>query len=188
MPALSDERPAARSPEPAAETLSEQAAQHRMRELCREHTAPLMGFLLRRVQGSRHLAEDLLQETLLRAWRHIHVLPEDTKAMGPWLYTVARRVAIDAARARQVRPQETAIQEAVAQSVSDEFERIVITQVVRDALAKLSPGHRAVLIELYFRQCSISEAATRLGIPEGTVKSRAYHAVRALNTAIAPND
>ena len=56
--------------------------------------------------------------------------------------------------------------------------------VIRKAMRSLSPDHQAVVIELYARERSVAETAQRLGIPEGTVKSRAYHALRGLRAAI----
>ena len=52
--------------------------------------------------------------------------------------------------------------------------------MVAEALTKLSPDHRAVLHECYYRGAPVSEAARRLGVPEGTVKSRTHYALRAL--------
>jgi len=66
----------------------------------------------------------------------------------------------------------------------DEMERVVSIQTVRLALGKLSAEHREVLLEVYYREASVAEVAARLGIPEGTVKSRTYYAVRALHAAI----
>jgi RNA polymerase sigma-70 factor (ECF subfamily) len=57
--------------------------------------------------------------------------------------------------------------------------------VVVDALAALSPEHRAVIVETYYRGRTVAEAAQVLGIPPGTVKSRCYYALRALKLALA---
>jgi RNA polymerase sigma-70 factor (ECF subfamily) len=62
----------------------------------------------------------------------------------------------------------------------DHSDAVVDTIVVLEALEKLSQPHRDVLVELYFRGHSVAEAADVLGIPQGTVKSRSYHALRAL--------
>jgi RNA polymerase sigma-70 factor (ECF subfamily) len=56
--------------------------------------------------------------------------------------------------------------------------------VVAEALARLSKDHRAVVQALYYDGCTVNEAALRLGVPAGTVKSRSYYAVRALRTAL----
>ncbi|MFI7609236.1 sigma-70 family RNA polymerase sigma factor [Micromonospora sp. NPDC049366] len=165
------------------------SAERRMRSIWIAHAGPLLRFLQRLNPGREHVAEDLLQETLMRAWRHLDKLPDDVDSLAPWLYTVARRIVIDAARARQFRPVEIALGEADREPVmADEFDQVVSAQVIRGALQRLTPEHQAVLIELYFRQHSTAETAARLGIPEGTVKSRVYYALRTLNAILRTKD
>src|SRR5262245_53158619 len=82
------------------------SADERMDALYRAHAAPLYRFLLRITFGDSHAAEDLMQETLLRAWRNLDSLHTDVDSVRPWLFTVGRRIAIDAARARSARPVE----------------------------------------------------------------------------------
>jgi RNA polymerase sigma-70 factor (ECF subfamily) len=174
----------------------EQAAQEQasvasraMRELHDVHSPPLLRFLLKLTQGERQLAEDLLQETFLRAWRSFDVLPTDVVEQRRWLFTVARRVAIDVARARKARPTEIggADTSRVA-APGDAFEAVVAAQTIRKAMVTLSEDHRAVLVELFYRGLSMAEAAVALGVPEGTVKSRAHYALRYLREAVGPAD
>src|SRR5437763_14640193 len=80
----------------------------RVQGIYRAHARPLFRYLVRLTLGDQPAAEDLLQETLLRAWRHIDRLPADLDAVRPWLFTVARNHAIDASRARRIRPDEVA--------------------------------------------------------------------------------
>lgn len=157
----------------------------RMKELIETHSRPLYRFLLGLTFGERQAAEDLLQETLLRAWRKINELNTDVATLRPWLLTVARRIAIDAARARQARPAEVGTVElADLATGADEIERMLNGQLIRQAVAELSPEHRSVIVEFYLRGRSASETAALLGIPEGTVKSRNYHALRSLRATI----
>lgn len=157
---------------------------NRMRELLEQHRGPVYRFLLGLSYGDRHTAEDLTQETFLRAWRTIDSLHTDISTVRPWLFTVARRVAIDAARARRARPPEvTMIDDGVATTV-DDTDRVLIRQLVHQALATLSRDHYQVLFDVYFRGLSAKETAQRLGIPEGTVKSRVHHALRGLRAAL----
>ncbi|MFI6763384.1 sigma-70 family RNA polymerase sigma factor [Micromonospora sp. NPDC050417] len=160
-----------------------------MQALHADHAEPLYRFLLRLTWGERHVAEDLLQDTMLQAWRHLDRLPPESEALRRWLFTVARRIAIDAARARKARPTEVGMPDMTQLPESaDVTDGVVATQTVRRALPKLSAAHRAVLIELYFLGRSTDEAAARLGIPEGTVKSRAHYALRALRAAIGSTE
>ena len=156
-----------------------------LRALYDAHAVALLGYALRLCEGDRARAEDLVQETLVRAWRHLDVLDPSAAPVRPWLFTVAHRLAIDAYRARRARPPE--VGEAALAFVPglDEVEAALDRIVVVDALGALSPEHRAVIVETYYRGRSVAEAARVLGIPPGTVKSRCYYALRALKLALA---
>ncbi|TQS45170.1 sigma-70 family RNA polymerase sigma factor [Cryptosporangium phraense] len=143
---------------------------------------PIYDFLLRLNLGDRQAAEDQLQETFLRAWRRFR---DDAAPERPWLFTVARNIAIDAGRARRARPHEVAIDEFSPLEPRrdeldrrddfdrrDEFDRFVESQVVRAAVRSLRPHHRETIYQLYYRDRTIAETAHELGIPAGTVKSR----------------
>jgi RNA polymerase sigma-70 factor (ECF subfamily) len=99
---------------------------------------------------------------------------------------VAKRVHIDAVRARRARPAEVGVIDVARMaSPDDDVERMLTVRTVRHALMSLSPEHREVLVEVYYRERSVKEAAEVLGIPVGTVKSRTYYALRALRLAAA---
>jgi RNA polymerase sigma-70 factor (ECF subfamily) len=152
--------------------------------ICRLHGRPLYRFLLRVTFGDHREAEDLLQETLLRAWRYLQDHTTDVTRLRPWLYTVARRVAIDAARARHARPAEVADHDVgTLPAASDDIERLLTVLTIRQGLLSLTRDHRQVLIEIFYRGRTAREAAQTLGIPEGTVKSRMYYALHALAAA-----
>jgi RNA polymerase sigma-70 factor (ECF subfamily) len=147
-----------------------------------DHGGPLLGYALRLTGGDRQQAEDIVQETLLRAWRHPEALTG--RPVRPWLFTVARNLVVDAHRARQSRPPEAGDSSLATLPGADDIDRALESWTVAEALADLSPQHRAVLIETYYRGCSVAEAAAMLGIPAGTVKSRTYYALRALKLAL----
>ncbi len=156
-----------------------------MHAIYRTVAEPLYRYLLRLTLGDRETAEDLLQETLLRAWRNIDRLPADLESARPWLFTVARNHAIDIARARKVRPVELSTMDVSRIAApADAVEQLVAAETVRRALLTLSEEHRVVLVELYLREASAAEAAARIGIPEGTVKSRAHYALRFLRATL----
>lgn len=153
-----------------------------VRSLYEQHGRSLLAYATR-LTGDRGAAEDVVQETLIRAWRHADSLSEEKGSVRGWLLTVARNIVTDRARARAARPRE--VEQAVAALVhGDHSEGVVDTIVVMDALHHLSPKHRSVLVELYFHGRSVAQTADRLGIPPGTVKSRTYHALRALRSLI----
>ena len=154
-----------------------------MRQLHDEHAAALWGFCLRLVGNDRNRAEDVVQETLLRAWRNRAVLDSPTPAVRGWLFTVARNIVIDEWRTKRAR-REFPVADVPDDGVDDHTDQLLLSWVVAEALTRLSPEHRAVLLECYYRGRPVAEAAQRLGVPVGTVKSRTHYALRALRLAL----
>ena len=154
-----------------------------MRRLHDEHAPALWGFCLRLTGQDRSRAEDVVQETLLRAWRHGEVLERSDRAVRAWLFTVARNIVIDDWRAHRSHT-EYPVAEVPEASEADRTDEALMAWVVAEAVARLSPEHRSVLVECYYRGASVAEAARRLGVPEGTVKSRTHYALRALRLAL----
>lgn len=152
-----------------------------IRALFEDHAGPLYGYVLRLI-GDPGKAEDVVQETLLRAWRHPSKL--EGRPVRAWLFTVARNLVVDQHRARMARPRETGDDALAVLPADDELDRAVESWAVADALASLRPEHREVVLETYYRGRSVKEAARILGIPPGTVKSRTYYALRALKLAL----
>jgi RNA polymerase sigma-70 factor, ECF subfamily len=157
----------------------------RLRLLYADHAGPLLGYVLKLTNGDRGQAEDVVQETFLRAWQHVEAFAPERGSPRAWLCTVARNLVVDGARARKARPKEVGDENlfAAAAAVEDDHDRILLGWEVAEAMATLSPDHRAVLRETYFKGLSVAEAADVLGIPAGTVKSRTYYALRALRVA-----
>src|SRR5688500_13903320 len=159
-----------------------------MQQLHDEHAGALWGYCLRLTGHDRARAEDLLQETLLRAWRSSRLLDESRGSVRSWLFTVARNLAIDEWRTRRTRT-EVAVAEppepaATGQAGRDHTDELLLSWVVADALSQLSDDHRAVLLCCYYRGMSVADAARHLDVPEGTVKSRTHYALRALRLAL----
>jgi RNA polymerase sigma-70 factor (ECF subfamily) len=155
-----------------------------MQQLHDEHAAALWHHCLRLTGYDRSRAEDLVQETLLRAWRHRTVLDGPPAAVRAWLLTVSRNLLIDEWRSRRSRSEHYVADVPEREEPDDRTDQLLQSWVVADALTKLSPDHRAVLLECYYRGRPVAEAAQRLGVPEGTVKSRTHYALRALRLAL----
>jgi RNA polymerase sigma-70 factor (ECF subfamily) len=156
-----------------------------LRALHQEHGDALFAHALRLASGDRQRAEDLVQETLLRAWKHPEALDPDRGSVRAWLFTTARHLAIDAWRRRTAR-----LGEVVTDTLPepppevDEADRAVEAWTVAEALGRLSAAHREVLVECFYRGRSVAEAAARLGVPPGTVKSRTHYALRSLRLVL----
>ena len=154
-----------------------------MTALHAEHHRVLLSFVLRYARDREH-AEDVVQETLLRAWRNIDKIDPDRTTTRSYLFTIARNVLTDGWRAESRRPAFVLDDDAVAAvPAADEVDAVIDAQLVAAALERLSVEHRIVVQSLYYDGLSVSEAARRLAVPEGTVKSRAYYAVRNLRAA-----
>ncbi|GAA3808204.1 sigma-70 family RNA polymerase sigma factor [Nocardioides panacisoli] len=151
-----------------------------MRQLHDEHAGALWAFCLHLTGNDRARAEDIAQETLLRAWRHADVLEESRGSVRSWLFTVARNILIDEWRTRRARSEVPVAELPDIEPTEDRTDGMLLSWVVADCLTRLSAEHRAVLLECYYNGRSVAEAAHRLGIPEGTVKSRTHYALRAL--------
>ncbi|WP_443077383.1 sigma-70 family RNA polymerase sigma factor [Streptomyces sp. SP17BM10] len=155
-----------------------------MRALYREHAGPLYGFVLHLVAGDRQRAEDVVQETLVRAWRNIHRLDPAARSLRPWLVTVARRIVIDDHRSALARPREVDAAPLELVPADDELDRALRMMTIADALGDLSPAHREIIVETYLKGRTAKEAAAELGIPAGTVRSRVFYALRSLRLAL----
>ena len=160
-------------------------AQERMRVLYQIHSEALVRALLYWTSGDRQIAEDLMQETMLRAWRNLDKLDADPVSLRPWLMTVARRIAISMLRARAARPAEAAEGWSGWEGETPEpYARVHDRGVIRVALSGLSIAQRTVLVYVYILDKSVPQTARLLGIPEGTVKSRLHYALRELHTSL----
>jgi RNA polymerase sigma-70 factor, ECF subfamily len=157
-----------------------------MRVLYDEHAAALWRYALR-LTGDRARAEDVVQETLLRAWRHPPDRanpdePDADRSPRAWLFTVARNLIIDERRSARYRKESgTADMTTVADRPGpDEVDSALDRLLVGSALSVLSEEHRAVIRLAYYQGHNTAQIAAELHIPEGTVKSRLHYAVRAL--------
>jgi RNA polymerase sigma-70 factor (ECF subfamily) len=156
-----------------------------MRVLYDEHAAALWRYALR-LTGDQARAEDVVQETLLRAWRHPEVTDDVERSARAWLFTVARNLIIDERRSARYRKESgTADVEAVADyAAPDEVDNALDKLLLSTALSQLSEDHRAVILRAYYQGWSVAQTAADLQIAEGTVKSRLHYAVRALRLSL----
>jgi RNA polymerase sigma-70 factor (ECF subfamily) len=154
-------------------------------EMVRDFSVPLHRYVSKLTAHDTQLAEDVVQETLVRAWQRPNIVNNRYSSIRPWLFTVARNLVHDHWRARKSRPAEVGDAELVTLAEErDHIDETVQAHAMRQAVARLRPEHRAVLTQVYYRGLSIVDAADVLGIPVGTVKSRSYYALRSLRLAL----
>ncbi|MEO6942725.1 MAG: sigma-70 family RNA polymerase sigma factor [Terrimesophilobacter sp.] len=164
-------------PEPAGSAQAEL-----LRVLHDEHAAALWRYTMW-LCGDRQLAEDVVQETLLRAWRRPKVLDQSENSARAWLFTVARNLVTDHFRSAKSR-YEIGTDLLPERASNDGVDALLDAWIVSDALAGISTDHRAVVVRAYYRGQSVAQIAVELEIPEGTVKSRLHYALRALRLAL----
>lgn len=144
------------------------------------HGGELYGYA-RRSLGDNGLAEDAVQETFIRAWRARERFDPELGTMRSWLFAIERRIVIDLARSRALR---TTVPMPAEISIPDDVEDAMVSWQVEEAVRRLRPEHRQVLTEVYYRGRKSREVAEELSIPEGTVRSRLFYALRALRLVL----
>lgn len=156
-------------------------------DVVRTHGAALHSYVAKLVNGDRHAAEDVVQETWVRAWRNLDRLTESRGSVRGWLMRVAHNIAVDQHRGRRARPTEVEMpeQDLAHSTVQPSGDDVVATRVVvREILDGLSPVHRDTLVAVYYADRTATSAARALGVPPGTVKSRLHNALRILRTTV----
>lgn len=163
--------------------LNEELVQHAVAA----HAGRLLAFA-RRALGDPAAAEEVVQDTFVRAWRQAHRFDPAKGDLETWLFAITRNLIIDRHRARGRRPVEVALESATGRGGSDttaeEVDRALQAWQVADALADLSPIHRAAIVATHVDGYSVTEAAARLGVAPGTVKSRVFYGLRHLRTEL----
>ena len=156
-----------------------------MKALYDEHAGALWRYAMR-LTGDASRAEDVVQETLLRAWQHPEVIGDTERPARAWLFTVARNMIIDERRSPKFRNVVGSLDEegAPEQSAPDEVDSALDRLLIADAMAQMSPEHRAVVERSYYRGWTTAQIAADLDIAEGTVKSRLHYAVRAMRLTL----
>lgn len=169
---------------------SEEAVQ----EAYRHHGAEVYRFVLRGL-GDPGAAQDVTQETFLKAWRAADRYDPDLSSPRVWLFGIARNTMIDHARASKVRPwQGTLVDpdalrgsgaaEGTDAAAEDPTEALVERWLVEEALHRLAEHHRVAIVETHLRERRYDEVAAELGIPVGTLRSRVFYGLKALRATM----
>lgn len=152
------------------------------------HGPEIYRFVLRGLDDAG-AAQDVTQETFLKAWRHADKYDPELASLRSWLFGIARNTMIDHARAAAVRPWQArlldppAAQEA-GEQVPDPTEQLLGAWLVEEALRRISEQHRVAIVETHLRERPHDEVAAELGIPVGTLRSRVFYGLKALRTVM----
>lgn len=155
-----------------------------IKRLWDEHATALWRYAWRLTGDPAH-AEDVMQETLLRAWQHPQVL-DNGQSPRAWLFTVARNMVIDDRRSARFRNEVMSLDGSGPPEPAspDELGGALNRALIGDAMAQLSADHRAVVGRSYYLGWTTAQIAADLEIAEGTVKSRLHYALRGLREAL----
>jgi RNA polymerase sigma-70 factor (ECF subfamily) len=154
-----------------------------LRALYRTYAGELFGFALNAL-GDRGAAEEVVQEVFTRLWRHAERYDPARGSVRTWLYQIARHAIIDLRRRAAVRPVLAAEGVEAEDPEGLSIERAMLGWQVAAALERLSPDHRQVIRLVHVQGLSVREIAERCGLPEGTVKSRTWYALRSLRLVL----
>lgn len=167
-----------------------------MTRLFADHGDAVAGYLLRLTDDVQE-AEDLMQETMLRALKDPRTERRSSDHQRAWLHVVARNLAIDRLRSAYHRREYSDDADPPASAASATAtsatatpgdpgwaEEVLDRWLISEALASISPAHREVIVRGYYWDESVAQIADDLGIPAGTVKSRMHHGMRALRIAL----
>lgn len=152
------------------------------------HGAELYRLALRGL-GDTGAAQDVVQETFLRAWRARDRFDPARASLRTWLFEIARNVVTDVHRARGARPWLRGLAdhqslEVAAPAVGDGWEALMRRVLVEEALRRIGDDHREALEQTYLRDRPYPEVATELGIPESTLRSRVFYGLKALRVVM----
>lgn len=156
-------------------------------EVVATHRNHLSAYVGQLTCGDRGWAEDVIQETFLRAWHHVGTMTPSHGSVRGWLMRVAHNLVMDGYRCRAARsrPNEVGLDQAAPVPVPDHSEHVLSAVLAHDALKSLPPEYRAALEQTYLRDRTAAQAAAVLGVPVGTVKSRVFYGLRLLRATPA---
>lgn len=160
------------------------AVDARLEALDRDYRHAVFRYALRLTRGDSGWAEDVVQETFLRAWRHRARMISECGSVGGWLMRVAHNVVMDGYRTARMRHSHVLLEEIADIPMAEPAAQILSAHLMREALRQLPEAHRQALEVTYLDDQTVVQAARRLDIPTGTVKSRVFYGLRMLRALI----
>ena len=175
------------SRQPGAHATTSLADDTGVRAAYAAHGPELYRFALRGL-GDVGAAQDVVQETFLRAWRASDRFDESVASLRVWLFAIARTTMIDHYRASAVRPWDADVHEPpegdTGGASQDQVDRLMDSWVVQEALGRISHEHRQAIVETHLKERPHGEVAAELGIPIGTLRSRIFYGLKSLRVAM----
>ncbi len=161
-------------------------SQSAFEQIVRRYQRPVVS-LIARLTGDRALAEDLAQETFVKAFRSLAAF-DTTRRLSSWLFRIAHNTAIDAMRRSRPPPvsieatqsASAGLKEPATPPAPDPVERQELGRALEAALALLRPDQRAAIVLRYENGFSFDEIGTVLGVPEVTARSHVHRARKEL--------
>ncbi len=141
--------------------------------------------IARLIVGDHELARDVVQDALFRAWRDLPRL-RDPLRFDAWLRRLLVNACLDAVRRRRRRPIEVELQPVVRGGDPDPASSVADRDQLERAFARLDVEHRAIVVLHYYLGMSLPDAASVMGIPLGTAKSRLSRALAAMRVVVGP--
>jgi len=156
-------------------------------QILRRYQRPILAFLVR-MTGDPSLAEELAQDTFVKAFRNLAAF-DTTRRLSSWLFRIAHNTGIDALRKAKppVVQMDSREEEAevAAPASADPVERLALGRALKAALAQLRTDQRAAVILRYEDGLSFEEIGQILGIPEATARSHVHRARKELARVMA---
>jgi RNA polymerase sigma-70 factor (ECF subfamily) len=159
-------------------------------ELFDQFAPRIKAFSLKALPGSDLVAEDLVQDVMIKVWNKAHLYKPEAAAVSTWIFTLARNTRIDQIRKNKHIRSEIDVDslfDVLEDNTLDPFQATQIKnteQLVRQSINNLPPDQAQVIAKTFLEGKSHSEAAAELGLPLGTVKSRIRIALEKLELSL----
>ena len=140
----------------------------------------------RRIVVDPDLAEDVVQEAFLRAWRACSSFDPAGGPLVNWLLVITAHTAIDMVKARVRRPPLAAgsADENASATGIDDIDLLILRSELGQALSSIGAHHRDAVIETVLRDRTYAEVAAELGVPAGTLRTRVHYGLRRLRCVL----
>ena len=148
-----------------------------------ERAVPRLDGAARLILRDGELARDAMQEALFQAWRDLPGL-RDPDRFDAWLHRIMVNSCLQAARHRRRRPIEVELTPMAGPSIGDHQSVVAARDLLDDALRRLVPEWRAVIVLHYYLGMPLPDVAVALGVPLGTVKSRLHRSLGVMRSTI----